>query len=308
MEGDKETCQSSTDAVSAAVILVVIGDNDLLGEILCLTSGTSRYVVVNPLHRAHDFILLQPRVPKLGGKGWLLNYQSYQERVFLSDDGASIILVVLQNAEGIVSARIYGLQSGEWGIPITIKIDLIGQSTQILNIFPPINGKLYIVVHSGCILALELATGHFFAIKFPGRVTDNLTLSHGYDSGLYLIHAKGLQLSIWHCRIINGDSANNWLLVNEARVCEACDHHDGVSLVGAADNAEFVFMRLIKSGALISMNLRTKVEKIYKGVVYGNVFPLMLVWPPKFPRIDEGNNIYKRMIFRCPHFIILFTF
>ncbi|KAF0932465.1 hypothetical protein E2562_010366 [Oryza meyeriana var. granulata] len=253
-------------------------------------NGTSRYVVVNPLHPTHDFVLLRPQVPKLGGKGWIPNYNFYHERVFLSNNGTSIILVVLQNAKEIISAQVYSLQSGEWGISITATIELRGQTTQILNIFPPINGKLYIVIHSGCILVLELATGHFFAIELPGRVVDNLTLSCGDDSGLFLIHAKGLQLSIWHRKIINGDDTSDWLLVNEVCECEACDHLEGVSLVGSGDNAEFVFMRLTRSGALVSVNLRTKVEKIYEGVMYGNVFPLMMVWPAIFPMINEGNN------------------
>ncbi|KAK3152793.1 hypothetical protein QOZ80_2BG0163700 [Eleusine coracana subsp. coracana] len=65
-------------------------------------------------------------------------------------------------------------------------------------------------------------------------------------------------------------------------------------VVGAGDNAEFVFLELGTSGVIMYVHLGTKkVEKVYQrdpdddNTIH--VYPFMMVWPPTFPMLPGGE-------------------
>ena len=83
------------------------------------------------------------------------------------------------------------------------------------------------------------------AIRLPGSVvaTGNFKVSRSQDLGLFLVHAKGSLLSVWHHRI-GSNGARDWVQVGDRiPVREACDRGEDVSVLAVDDNAEFVHVK-----------------------------------------------------------------
>jgi hypothetical protein len=167
----------------------------------------------------------------------------------------------------------------------------------------PVHGKIFTAISVGYTLGLDLTAARFFVLEHPHGAGSNFMLSHA-DSGIYLVNVQGFQVSIWLHKLRGDDyGAGGWLLVDTFCVHEACTRAVGERLVGdfadivaVGDNAEFAFLNHAASGAVLHVNLRSRVvQKVYDQRDSGHppgygcirVSPLMMIWPPIFPALNR---------------------
>lgn len=100
-------------------------------------------------------------------------------------------------------------------------------------------------------------------------------------------------LTIWRKKSSN-NGPDDWVLVDDAiRVREAYNRNEDVTVFVVDSNLEYVFLGLKTTGFLVSMHLKTRIEKVYGEVKrphYGieyRVVPFMMIWPPIFPALRE---------------------
>ena len=138
------------------------------------------------------------------------------------------------------------------------------------------------------------------AIRLSGSVvaTGNFKVSRSQDLGLFLVHAKGSLLGVWHHRI-GSNGVGDWVQVGDTiHVREACNRGEEVSVLAVDDNAEFVLLELMKKSArarLVCVHVKSRMEEVYEDMprqlpVRGKVFPFMMVWPPIFPALKEEHD------------------
>uniref|UniRef100_A0A0A8YPC8 F-box protein AT5G49610-like beta-propeller domain-containing protein n=1 Tax=Arundo donax TaxID=35708 RepID=A0A0A8YPC8_ARUDO len=208
------------------------------------------------------------------------------------DDGDVAVDLFLLGRD--LSVGMCTLKSGIWGVCTKISMELPEpEPTTIGDMLLPVNSKIYMATDAGFILVLDLVAASFSVLQLPDRVkTENFRLSCGEASGLFLIHADGYQLSVWHHET-DGNGTCDWTLVYDA-VCvhEACNRHEDVLVMGANGNAEFVLLALEASGVLICMQLSRTEKILYHEMdlrhVRGScIVPFMMVWPPIFLTINQ---------------------
>ncbi|KAL6646727.1 hypothetical protein ACP70R_015421 [Stipagrostis hirtigluma subsp. patula] len=219
-------------------------------------------------------------------------------RLLLLDDapdGVSCLsLSLTYNDVHEIAAEFSILQSGVWGVERSAVTKLPQSMLDTMRAHDLLVGtKFYMMTTLGYILGLDLVTATFFTVKLPdeARNCKTLKLSRPQHSGLYLIHAKGFQLHVWH-----GDGLGQWALVDTISVRDACAHlkvrrwvpDDArtapVLVVAAGDNAEFVFVELVASGLVCCIQLGNRaVEKVGPRMREDFICPIAMVWPPIFP-------------------------
>ncbi|CAM0884693.1 unnamed protein product [Alopecurus aequalis] len=237
--------------------------------------------------------------------------------IFLPEDGGTdgITLVMIWTAGGTVSAELYVLESGGWGVPATAatKLELPSShgkvATFLKEMMQPVHGKVFVTT-LGYTLGLDLATASFFTLELPVGVGHNYKLSCAEGSGLYLVNTEEFKLSVWLHRMTgdDDDGAGGWLLVDTFCVREACERLAGdkwvsqvgdlVALVAVGDNAEFVFLDDAANGLLLYVHMRSRlVEKVYQRshlacLALGHLHctPFMMSWPPIFPALNGGHD------------------
>uniref|UniRef100_A0A0A9CYY7 F-box protein AT5G49610-like beta-propeller domain-containing protein n=1 Tax=Arundo donax TaxID=35708 RepID=A0A0A9CYY7_ARUDO len=162
------------------------------------------YAIRSLLHPAPDKPLPQP--PPSSSRSLLRNQSGTcngRSHLLLEDDGDAVSCLCLYlsyNGEEI-GASFSILQSGVWGVvrssvtelPQRLFSTIVAQKLLV-------GSKFYIMTTLGYILGLDLTTASFFTVKLPGGARDSTTLklSRPQHAGLYLLEAKGFQLSIWH--------------------------------------------------------------------------------------------------------------
>ncbi|CAM0884690.1 unnamed protein product [Alopecurus aequalis] len=357
MDGDRR-------APAAASVTAVLGDDDLLREIL-LRLGFPNYLVHAALvsnrwllhasdpaflrrfrdrhpprllgfyagyFNRHQFLPL-PQPPEhaavsrrvascndafASGKGsphdW--NDRAFNAFTEIGDDLDGTTLVMIWTAGGIVSADLYVLGSGGWGVPATVATELKlphghGRVATFLKaMLPPVHGKVFLVTTLGYTLGLDLATASFFTLELPVGVRHNYKISCAEGSGMYLVNAEEFKLSVWLHRMTgdDDDGAGGWLLVDTFCVREACKRLAGdkwvsqvgdlVALVAVGENAEFVFLDDAANGLLLYVHIGSRlVEKVYQRshlvcLLLGRLHctPFMMSWPPIFPALNGGHD------------------
>jgi hypothetical protein len=259
--------------------------------------------LVSPL-LAGDSELVLPPIPTLLPHN---DHAHLNWWIYLPEDGGrdGITFVRLWRAGRKVSAEVYVLGSGGWGVPSTAatEIELPCPLTGLKHMVCPVHGKIFTAIGVGYTLGLDLAAARLFILEHPhGVVGSNFMLSHA-DSGIYLVNVQRFLVSIWLHKLRGDDyGAGGWLLVDTFCVREACtlvvgERRVGGSLdiVGVGDNAEFAFLNHAASGAVLYVNLRSRVvQKVYdqrdSGHLhwYGHIriTPLMMIWPPVFPTLN----------------------
>ncbi|RCV06068.1 hypothetical protein SETIT_1G134000v2 [Setaria italica] len=131
------------------------------------------------------------------------------------------------------------------------------------EVTPPARGKIYMATDTGFVPVLDLAALGLSVLQLPNRPISLNLLYREYDSKLFLIHAEGFMLSIWHHKE-DGNGAHNWVLVHDKIIVhEACIRHEHALLKGADDNLEFVFLWLEASEVLVHILLKSRIEKVY---------------------------------------------
>jgi hypothetical protein len=134
-----------------------------------------------------------------------------------------------------------------------------------MGTLPPVNGKIFIATSNGYILGLDLASTSISAIKLLNsvRTTNFKLLCREEDAGLFVIHADGFQLSIWHHKA-DGNGANTWVLVHDKVIVhEVSNRHEDVLVMAADNSLEYVFLWLEASRLLMHIHLRSWSEKVY---------------------------------------------
>jgi len=180
----------------------------------------------------------------------------------------------------------------------------------------------------GCIVVFDLAKETFSVVSFPDGVTVSCveldildhTLARAGDTGIYLVHAKGVELHVWFRRM-DGGAAGIWervetvylpmlfgdlvamkiwdyLVSRNAKLVDV-DHfyvwdleygvevHDVVG-----DDAEFVFLTVAKHVPVFLLDVKKrKVEKVLQTCGDGRqlcgISAIMMPWPPVFPALSQ---------------------
>ncbi|CAD6247348.1 unnamed protein product [Miscanthus lutarioriparius] len=231
-------------------------------------------------------------------------------------DGMVAVKVIYGYTRTMVYAEVYTYQpcycEEEWTVRTVPEIQLPEPSSAIPNpdpsnlvmdTLPPVNGKIYMATNNGYILVLDLASTSICAIKIPNRVrtTNFKLLCREEDARLFVIHADGFQLSIWHHKA-DGNGANTWVLVHDRIIVhEACNRHDDVFVMAADNNLEYMFLWLEASRLLMHIHLKSRSEKVYDELnvydestldrSYLHIKPFVMVWPPVFPALRGEDNL-----------------
>ncbi|KAF8642592.1 hypothetical protein HU200_067271 [Digitaria exilis] len=225
-------------------------------------------------------------------------------------DNTSCYRVDLFNNGHKISARVLALRSGSWTTHCSASTNLSKPPVTIQSMTLLMCGKIYMLAMAGYILLLDLAASRFSTLDLPKGVEvesdypnlRNVALCRGDSSALYLIHVNGDKVTVWFQRMTDHDGAGSssacgWSLRDTISLHEACDHiedlawelkdglDDAVSVVGAADNAEFVFLEFLDSGVIVCIRADGKNAKVVYNRDPNNDFiirvhPFMAVWPP----------------------------
>ncbi|CAD6251446.1 unnamed protein product [Miscanthus lutarioriparius] len=203
-----------------------------------------------------------------------------------------------------VTALVCVLRSGSWAIRCIAWGLLAKSPVKSLPTTVLAGGKIYMATQAGYILELNLDNGTFFTVDLPDGVEldqypGNLVHCGGDDSVLYLFHVDGEnRLNVW-LRRMNDDHGHGG--AGAAGVLAAVPTGDGdedaaaVMVVGAGDNAEFVFLELGITGIVVCMHLKTReVKQVYQREPDDDylisVRPFMFVRPPVFPVQDAHEG------------------
>jgi len=167
------------------------------------------------------------------------------------------------------------------------------------------NGKLYMICLPHHIIGFDLPSTSSFCIELPDGVQyeylESIGLSCAKGSGFFLIHLKGLQLSVWLHRA-DHSSIGTWKLIDTIFLPQAFAHlveltwdslPDIIRVAAVGDNADFVLLWIQYKLFYMHISSRT-VEEVYEanrahGFLYG-VYPFMMPWPPTFPVLNGGND------------------
>ncbi|KAL6640281.1 hypothetical protein ACP70R_022130 [Stipagrostis hirtigluma subsp. patula] len=266
----------------------------------CDRTKPTTYAIRSLLRRVPDKPLPQPppsMSSSLVRSGGICHAR---RRLLLLDDDAMscLCLNLTYNDVHEIAAEFSILQSGVWGIERSAVTKLPQSMMDTMVAHDLLVGtKFYMMTTLGYILGLDLITARFFTVELPdeARNCKTLKLSRPRHSGLYLIHAKGFQLHVWH-----GDGLGQWALVDTISVRDACAHlkvrrwvpDDArtapVLVVAAGDNAEFVFVELVASGLVCCIQLGDRaVEKVGPRMREDFICPIAMGWPPIFPVLSK---------------------
>ncbi|KAM0882928.1 hypothetical protein ACQ4PT_031963 [Festuca glaucescens] len=264
--------------------------------------GVFKNSLVAPLLAEESMVVLPPApLPSLYGDPMF-------SEIFLPEDGGrdGITLVHLCKVARKVYAEVYVLGSGGWSVAATTETDLAPQyaTTYLIDMLPPVRGKVFMVTTLEYTLGLDLAAPSLFTLELPAGMRYNYILSSAKDSGLHLVYADGFQLSVWLHQMI-GDN-NGWMLVDTFCIREACARVAGESWVSGnddfiwvaavGDNAEFVFLDHVAGGIVFYVHLKKRVvEKVYQRAGDDRasrvgIDPIMMAWPPIFPARNVGHD------------------
>ncbi|XP_003570775.1 uncharacterized protein LOC100824088 [Brachypodium distachyon] len=212
------------------------------------------------------------------------------------------------------TVHVYVLRNGDgaWREHLTLSTD---QQLAHLRSDPRavlVDDKIYIASGLSDIVVFDLTVPSFSTIHLPHGVeyvTGGTILSRADDaSGVYLIHAgKDLLLRIWLHK--EGD---DWLLVDTICLHEMCanlrmldctveDDPTAIPRIShVGDYAEFVFLEMGRCVLLLDVKCRTlrklyempKDDPFFRGKNYpvekiGDIHPVMMIWPPKFPVLKD---------------------
>uniref|UniRef100_A0A0A9G441 Uncharacterized protein n=1 Tax=Arundo donax TaxID=35708 RepID=A0A0A9G441_ARUDO len=280
---------------------------------LVVAKGNSRsnFALFSPLHPARGTTAL-PRlqIPVAATRGECESYW-YSRCVLLPEDGGdgmSCTAVTLMSTDRGAWVHLSDLQAGVWGEGRSSdSIELPQRLTRCLRLLLAY-GKLYIMCMARYILCLDLLFMSLFCIKLPDGVEcdydTNLGLSRAEGPGFCLIHVKGFQIRVWWCYSTDSSSSTGeWKLVDTICLHQAFGHlaeynwQPGDALVHVAavgDNADFVFLR-IEHEIFYCHVFSRAVEKVYelnpnRLVILHAVHPLMTVWPPIFPALNDERD------------------
>ncbi|XP_051196572.1 uncharacterized protein [Lolium perenne] len=311
------------DDVAADAVSKVLGDDDLLAEILLRVGFPTTLVRAAAackrwLHHASDKAFLRrfrklnpPRSPPRDTVYRVRGAHLFQKIALIlsreeKDGGLSYFYVMLENPMVLditsttnFTARVFILKDGVWCMlaSATTRID---HSRGVLIPVVLVDNKIYMVPTFTEITVLDLATSSFSTIQLPlPRVPSDFMISHADDaSSVYLVRMKEDQLCIWLHK------GGNWSVVDTFSLNEMCANlmmsdwvEDTVRserrITHLGDNAEFVLLQRRRAVLYLDTRRRT-LRRLYEvpeedeprgGVVKAK--PFMMIWPPTFPALKS---------------------
>ncbi|KAF7025710.1 hypothetical protein CFC21_037868 [Triticum aestivum] len=210
-------------------------------------------------------------------------------------DGSSYFYVTVEDTMHY-RMNVYMLQTGDdaWHKHLTLGSDrLLHPQSRPKGVL--VDNKIYFATDNA-IVVLDLTSSILSTIQLPHGVGFDLgttMLSRVDDgSGVYLIHIKELQLHIW---LHNGD---NWLLVDTICLSETCaglledEPTADIQINHVGDYNGFVFLEMGRSALYLDVR-RRRLCKVYEMTTeekcLGNIYPLMMTWPPIFPTLRPAR-------------------
>ncbi|CAM0146498.1 unnamed protein product [Urochloa decumbens] len=183
------------------------------------------------------------------------------------------------------------LQDSAWRNRISITTGLPG-SKLITNVLL-MASKLYMATDDN-VLLLDLESTSFCIIELPERSDffHHCQLLKADDSRVYLVTVRREQLRFWQQRSVSG-SVGNWLLVDTVYLDKIFSNLGTavgffkVAFVG--DNAEFVLLQSGRRFYYIDIRCGT-IEEVVQRDSFSGIWPLMMIWPPSFPKFKEGYD------------------
>ncbi|KAL6646785.1 hypothetical protein ACP70R_015479 [Stipagrostis hirtigluma subsp. patula] len=285
---------------------------DSRGGRLLVSAFDDRYestqFVCSPLSPAADTVVVPPPPPppptELTSNEECIIYH-YGE--LLPDDGdarSSYFCVVMGYSEQQTTVHQYELQDMYWVVRASAAAQLpVSPPKSRVMLFD--NTKFYMLSATNKILVCDFASSSISAMELPSGVanehTGSIMLSRGDGCGIYLISVKEPQLHMFFCKV-GGNNASNWLLVDTICLDEVClnlgmtscafvdGQSAGVKIRAVGDNVKFVILEMF--GAIVFLDMTSRqAEKVYEMMPedpeFVRIHPLMLIWPPVFPRLKE---------------------
>ncbi|XBH75661.1 hypothetical protein VPH35_102402 [Triticum aestivum] len=197
--------------------------------------------------------------------------------------------------------QVYMLKDGVWcmhrNLPSDGKLDLSRPDEGPVLV----DNKIYIAVDRSEITVLDLTSLSFSEIQLPqgvdrGGVGERSTsLARADAAGVYLIHVNELQIGLWL------DKEGDWLLVDTICLREMLaslsmlGSNASLQIKSVGDNAEFVFLEMGRCTLHLDVKCRT-LRKAYEvteeGAYLGDIYPVMMIWPPAFPALKDDPARY----------------
>ncbi|KAF8783845.1 hypothetical protein HU200_000286 [Digitaria exilis] len=258
--------------MAAAAISAVLGDDDLLREILlrlgfattlapelagAIRLATSsvdaaRFVIKDTSngrllvhgYKGHNHAVLDPLHPTRDAATLPHPEDLYFWAFLAGGDGGGVVSACVFFPWGKAMVKVARtLRAMQRVVFQHTVIDVPRTAAVVGVVHAPVQGKIYIATNCGDMLVLVLASMSLSVLQLPDK--------------------------------------------------EAFDRQEDVTVLGADDNLEYVFLGLNRSKRFMSVHLRSWTEKVYdetvKSITFSNVKPFMMVWPPVFPAAKEEN-------------------
>ncbi|VAI43254.1 unnamed protein product [Triticum turgidum subsp. durum] len=206
----------------------------------------------------------------------------------------------MQRTKSTVHVHMWRHGDGVWRTYLTLDtdqlLDLRREPKAVLA-----NNKIYIASAQSDIVVFDLTASSISMFQLPQGVEygdRDTMLARAQDaSGVYLIHAKKLQLHIW---LHKGD---NWLLVDTICLREMVanmwipgyrvedESYAPLRIKHVGDYAEFMFLEMGRCALQLDVKCM-QLRKVYimaeEEVQLGDIHPLKMIWPPMFPALKDN--------------------
>ncbi|CAL4888337.1 unnamed protein product [Urochloa decumbens] len=185
-------------------------------------------------------------------------------------------------------------QDGAWRTRTSITTGL--PSSKLIRNVRLMGSKLYMATDDN-VLLLDLESASFCIIELPEKSDffHHCQLLKADDSRVYLVTVRREQLRFWQHRSVSG-SVGNWLLVDTVYLDKIFSNLGTpvgffkVACVG--DNAEFVLLQSSSRFYYIDIRCGT-IEEVVQRDSFSDIWPIMMIWPPSFPKLKEEYDRNK---------------
>ncbi|GJM90940.1 hypothetical protein PR202_ga07267 [Eleusine coracana subsp. coracana] len=312
-------------AAAAAAMSLVLGDDDLLAEILLrlafpttlvraalackrwlrvasspgflrrFRAGFLRRFLRLAFPAALDVAFLPSPKPAAFKLGLGVRYCSSKLLPENSSVGRQCweLLQIQRHGQRQTTVQINKFKRGAWRLHSSVPTELHEKTLTV-----DLSGGKFYITSSKNIFVLDSLSSTCSVINFPENFHGGW-LSKASDSGVYLISVtESLHLRIWLHRTVSS-SFNNWLLVDT--ICLRAVFADlgfgmpvaPIGLCCVGENAEFVLLKMGGSVFYFNIHCRT-LEKLFDkapGDTVRPFFPLPMIWPPSFPRVEGHDDL-----------------
>ncbi|KAF7088394.1 hypothetical protein CFC21_091511 [Triticum aestivum] len=206
----------------------------------------------------------------------------------------------MQRTKSTVHVHMWRHGDGVWRTYLTLDTDqLLDPRREPKAVLA--NNKIYIASAQSDIVVFDLTASSISMFQLPQGVEygdrDTMLAQAQDASGVYLIHAKKLQLHIW---LHKGD---NWFLVDTICLREMVanmwipgyrvedESYAPLRIKHVGDYAECIFLEMGRCALQLDVKCM-QLRKVYimaeEEVCLGDIHPLKMIWPPIFPALKDN--------------------